>query len=126
METISLHAAWIGIVLGLVAGTVQGMFFHREDWLGGYAAWPRRMIRLAHVSFFGIAFINLAYASSVRFLEIEHPSAWPPRLFIVGAVTMPLICYLSAYTKPLRHLFVVPVLSLLAGAIIFLVGVLRA
>jgi len=126
METTSLHAAWIGIVLGLVAGTVQGMFFHREDWLGGYAAWPRRMIRLAHVSFFGIAFINLAYALSVRFFDIEHPSAWPPLLFIAGAVTMPVVCYLSAYRKPLRHLFFVPVLSLLAGAVIFCVGVLRA
>jgi hypothetical protein len=121
METTNLHAAWIGILLGFVAGAVQGLFFHKDDWLGGYAAWPRRMVRLAHVAFFGLAFVNLAYALSVRALGIQHPGAWPSYLFIVGAVTMPLVCYLSAWRKAFRHLFPVPVLSLLVGALVFVV-----
>jgi len=121
METTNLYAAWVGILLGFVAGAVQGLLFHKDDWLGGYAAWPRRMVRLAHVAFFGIAFVNLAYALSVRALGIERPSAWPSRLFLVGAVTMPLVCYLSACRKAFRHLFPIPVLSLLVGAVIFVV-----
>lgn len=120
MGTVNLYAAWIGILLGFIAGAIQGMFFHREDWLGGYSAWPRRMLRLGHISFFGIAFVNLAYALSVRFFELHAASAWPSRLFLVGAVTMPLVCYLSAYKKGFRHLFAVPVASLLAGATAFL------
>ena len=120
MESTNLLAAWVGILLGFVAGAVQGLFFHNESWLGGYAAWPRRMVRLGHISFFGLALINFAYATSVRLLDRTAVGPWPSRLFIVGAATMPLICYLSAYRKPFRHLFPIPVVALLAGAGLFI------
>ena len=58
MIELNLWAAWIGIALGLASGTIQGLFFAREDWLGGYGSWPRRMLRLGHISFFGIAFLK--------------------------------------------------------------------
>ena len=77
MAATNLWAAWIGIFLGLESGTVQGLFFHREDWLGGYDAWPRRLMRLGHISFFGIAFLNLAYANTVALLggDADVPAA---------------------------------------------------
>jgi hypothetical protein len=77
------------------------------------------MTRLGHISFFGLAFINLAYALSVRYLDC-NANMWISGLFILGAATMPLVCYLSAYKKPFRHLFPVPVVSLLAGAGLFI------
>jgi hypothetical protein len=120
MEQINLFAAWVGILAGFVGGALHGLFFHREDWLGGYNSWSRRLTRLGHISFFGLAFINLAYALSVRALELEDPNPWPSRLFIVGAIAMPTVCYLSAWKKPFRHLFFIPVVSLAAGAAIFL------
>ncbi|HEX6007726.1 MAG TPA: hypothetical protein VFY80_07170 [Burkholderiales bacterium] len=121
MAATNLWAAWIGIFLGLASGTVQGLFFHREDWLGGYDAWPRRLMRLGHISFFGIAFLNLAYANTVALLggDADVPAA--SMLLVAGAITMPLVCYLAAWKKPLRHLFPVPVLSLL-GAVAALIG----
>ena len=60
MYMLNFYAAWIGILLGFVAGVVLGFFFHREDWLGGYHSWRRRMVRLGHISFFGI----LLYAAA--------------------------------------------------------------
>lgn len=121
MEHPNLIAAWIGILCGFVAGAATGLFYDNETWLGGYASWPRRLVRLGHISFFGIAFINLAYALSVRYLELNHPSHWPSILFIAGAIGMPLVCYLAAWRKPLRHLFAIPVACLLTGTILFLV-----
>ncbi len=126
MGTVNLHAAWVGILLGFVAGAVQGLFFHNDEWLGGYASWPRRMLRLAHISFFGLAFINIAYALSLHLLDPDNASAWPSYLFVLGAATMPLVCYLSAYRKAFRHLFPIPVLSLVAGAVIFIYMVLES
>ncbi|MEW6251067.1 MAG: hypothetical protein AB1716_10500 [Planctomycetota bacterium] len=120
MALANLYAAWIGILLGFAAGAFQGLFFHRDDWLGGYAAWPRRMLRLGHISFFGLALINFAYVLSVHLLEPKSLGLWPGRLFIVGAASMPLICYLSAARKDFRHLFPNPVLALHAGAVLFL------
>ena len=36
-------------------------------------------------------------------------------LLVVAAVTMPLLCYLSAFIKGFRHLFFVPTLSVIVG-----------
>ena len=120
MEMVNLYAGWIGILVGFATGTLQGLGFHREDFMGGYASWRRRMTRLGHISCFGLGFVNLAYAFTVRSLGLASISPWPSTLFIVGAITMPLTCYLSAFRQPWRHLFFLPVISLLAGAAIFI------
>ena len=125
-EHANLLAVWIGILLGFVAGAVQGLFFHSDAWLGGYGSWRRRMVRLGHISFFGLAQINLSYVLSVYLLEPENLGPWPGRLLIVGALAMPLICYLSAWRKPFRHLFPIPVGALAGWRRVVRVGGLRS
>jgi hypothetical protein len=122
MQIINFHAAWIGIFLGFIAGAIMGLFFHSDDWMGGYSSWQRRMARLGHISFFGIAFINLAYALSLTVFTITTETPYASFLFIAGAITMPLICFLSAYKKIFRHLFFIPVLSLVVGTLFFIKG----
>lgn len=120
----NLWAGWTGILLGMASGAALGLFFHDEGWLGGYASWPRRMLRLGHVSFFGIAFLNLSFAATVY---VAQPKAIPPAapaLLIASAALMPAVCVLAAWRKPLRHLFPIPALSLLAAAIFTLGGLI--
>jgi hypothetical protein len=109
---INLYAAWIGFLLGALAGATSGLFFDRENWLGGYADWRRRMVRLGHISFFGIGLLNLGFFLTVEAMGVQEGTRLPAILLIVGAVAMPLVCYLSAYRKSFRHLFFVP-----AGAV---------
>ncbi len=117
---INLQFSWIWILAGLLTGTVQGLFFHREDWLGGYGSWPRRLSRLGHIAFFGTGLINMCFAFTVLLLHLNTPLidmiGW---LLILGAVSMSSICYLSAWRKPFRHLFFIPVISLLLGVGLF-------
>jgi hypothetical protein len=115
----NLHAAWIGMLCGAAFGAVLGLFFHGEEWLGGYASWPRRMLRLGHIALFGIALINLSFALTAGALRLEGGLAWPSGLLIVGAVTMPLVCFLSAWRKPFRHLFFVPAASVIVALALF-------
>jgi len=117
MIEINLYAAWIGMLLGGIMGAIQGLFFHQEKWLGGYGSWIRRMMRLGHISFFGIAFINIAFAVTANVLGIEQKVSIPSILFIIGAVGMPLICYLSAFKKAFRHFFFIPALSIIGGIV---------
>ena len=117
MTEINLYAAWIGMLLGGIFGAVQGVFFHKEDWLGGYGSWKRRMMRLGHISFFGIAFINIAFVGTASILNIEQEVYIPSVLFMIGAVGMPLICYLSAFKKIIRNLFFIPALSVIGGVL---------
>lgn len=107
----NLIAAWVGFLAGCIAGAVPGLFFHAENWLGGYGSWRRRMLRLAHISLFGIGFLNLGFALTVRSLDLRSGLASASILLLVGAVAMPLVCYLSAWRATFRNLFFIPALS---------------
>jgi hypothetical protein len=123
---INYQVGWFAILIGLAVGTILGLFFHREDWQGGYASWRRRMIRLGHVSFFGTGFLNLAFVFSVEHLGLDVFPWVPSVAFVVGAVAMPTICFLSAWRAPFRHLFFIPVISLLlATAVLIFRGLTR-
>jgi len=113
---INIYAAWLGILLGIVAGAISGLFFHGEHWLGGYGSWTRRMIRLAHISFFGLGLLNLGLALTARAVGISDSIGIASWLLVIGAMTMPPVCYLAAFIKPFRHLFFIPVLSVGAAA----------
>ena len=120
MTAYNLYAAWFAFLGGIAAGAIEGLFFDRESWRGGYSSWRRRLTRLAHISFFGIGLLNLLYALSVRSLGIPDPGFWTSALFLVALAGMPLICYLSAWRKMFRHLFFVPVVSLALAIGLFL------
>lgn len=115
----NIYAAWIGFLLGCLAGAIPGLFFHRANWLGGYASWQRRMIRLAHIAFFGIGFINLSFALTARALGLDAGLQVSSVLLITGAVTMPAVCYLSAWKPFFRNLFFIPAGSVTVGIALF-------
>jgi len=119
IESANWVAGWVGMVGGMVSGAVIGLFFHREAWLGGYQSFRRRLVRLGHISFFGLAFINLLYALGVS-ATVTPMGQVASTALIIGAVTMPICCFLAAWRKPLRHLFPIPVISLITGASITL------
>jgi hypothetical protein len=115
---INLLAAWIGIVIGIVWGFALGLFFHRDDWLGGYGALKRRLYRLAHISLFGLALINIAFFFTADWLQfVSTATRIASAGFLVGAISMPVCCVVMAHFPRRRELFLIPVLSLVvAGA----------
>lgn len=115
---INITAAWIGFLLGGISGAIPGLFFYRYDWLGGYTSWPRRMIRLGHIAFFGIGFLNLGLGLTSHALAIESPAA--SVLMITAAVAMPLLCYASAFKPVFRYLFFIPAGAVMLSIILFM------
>jgi hypothetical protein len=124
---INLLAAWVGLLLGFASGLVLGLFFRRDDWLGGYASFRRRLYRLAHISFFGLGVVNLCFYFTARSLAIAGPgvmiASWA---FVAGAITMPICCVVMAHFPRTHLLFGAPVLSLLLGGIITVILVAGA
>jgi hypothetical protein len=51
---LNLVAGWTGFIGGAVSGALIGLFFHKENWLGGYSSFPRRLVRLGHIAFFSL------------------------------------------------------------------------
>jgi len=45
----NILAGWLGVLGGVLSGAVIGLFFHRDDWAGGYGSFSRRMLRLGHI-----------------------------------------------------------------------------
>jgi len=123
---LNLLLAWIGIVLGFISGFVLGVCFHREDWLGGYASFKRRLYRLAHISFFGLAIMNFLFYLTAR--EFSHTTlqvtiaSWG---FVAGAVSMPICCAIMAHQPRLRALFLIPVISLVTAGTLTLLEVVK-
>jgi len=111
-----LILAWGWIWLGFLSGLGLGLFFHREDWLGGYTSLKRRLYRLCHISFFGLGVLNLCFCLTVQVSGIRGVTvtvaSWA---FIIGALSMPLCCLLMAHFPRTRLLFGFPVVSLIVG-----------
>lgn len=124
---LNLLFAWVWIFLCFVTGMVMGMFFHGENWLGGYGSFQRRMYRLGHISFFGLGVVNLCFFLTMKALGATGDSAvaasW---CFIIGAITMPLSCVIMAHFPKAHAIFAVPVLSLIAGGALTLMEVIKS
>jgi hypothetical protein len=115
---LNLAIGWLWILLGFGSGFVLGLFFEREDWLGGYASFRRRLYRLGHIAFFGTGFINFMFWLTASRLGAGGTAiAVASWALLVGAVTMPLCCGLLAHHKKFKLLFGVPVFSLITGAV---------
>jgi len=115
---VNLLTGWSSVLIGFAAGAVPGLFFWREDWLGGYGSWRRRMVRLAHIAFFGLGLINLLFALTLGQLGLGADTGalrWAAVLLVAGNVAMPTVCYLAAWRQPFRHLFAVPVSCMVLG-----------
>jgi hypothetical protein len=113
---VNLWFGWVWITIGLVSGAIVGLLFHDPNWLGGYSTWRRRMVRLGHISFLGTGLLNLGFAGTVAMMGDAAPRPVTGWLFLIGAVAMPTVCFLSAWHETFRCLFVIPVGSLIGGA----------
>jgi hypothetical protein len=116
---INLLVAWVWILLGFASGFVLGLRFHRDDWLGGYGSYKRRLYRLAHISFFGLGLINLIFYLTARgtlpataLLKIASHG------FVIGATSMPVCCLIMAHRSNWRALFLIPVSSLMTAGLL--------
>lgn len=119
----NLIGGWLGMLAGVVSGAIAGLFFYRDDWMGGYGSWRRRLTRLGHISFFGLGFLNLLFAATAGQLLLPGSYLRVASIaLLIGAIAMPVCCFLSAWRKPMRQLFPIPVVAVTAGIVAILAG----
>ena len=126
MPQFNLLLGWVWFLLAFFSGLLLGLFFHRENWLGGYGSFRRRLYRLAHISFFGLGFINLAFYMTAKEMPLSEGAmsiaGWG---FVIGSFAMPVCCVLTAQYPATRSLFAIPVVSLLLGGFLTMAGLLH-
>ena len=119
----NMLAGWAGMIFGLLSGAVIGLHFHRESFAGGYSGFRRRMMRLGHIAFFGLGIINVIFSLTLTASDISlsYPSV-ASLCLIAGAILMPLVCFLTAWRTPFRHLFAVPVVFVATAIVLLMEG----
>jgi len=125
MDITQLHIiiGWSGMLAGAFSGALLGLYFYKQDWAGGYGSFRRRMMRLGHIAFFGIGFLNFMFAFSMQVLALpEFYEQIASTGFLLAMLTMPLCCFLSAWHDKFRHLFFIPVSAVTAGILPILAG----
>jgi hypothetical protein len=118
----NLLVGWVGMLGGVISGALIGLFFKREDWMGGYGSFRRRLTRLGHISFFGLGFLNILFALTTSGLPESAWVATASWSLVIGAAAMPVCCFLSAWKKGLAHLFPIPVVAVSIGVVTLLLN----
>jgi len=114
---INWPVGWSLLLLGFISGAVLGRHFHRPDFLGGYDTWRRRLVRLGHIALCALGMLNLIFALAPWPVSPSWLNLLASYAFVLGGVSMPLVCFLSAWKRNLRRLFVVPVTALFLAVI---------
>jgi hypothetical protein len=116
------YFGWALLLSGFATGAVIGLFFHREDFLGGYTSFRRRIIRLGHISQAALGIVNALYGIS----PWPESSLWEAQAagvcWMIGGIAMPAVCYLTGWKEQFRCLFFIPVVSLSLAAVYTLQG----
>jgi hypothetical protein len=116
------YFGWGLILSAFVTGALLGLFFHCDDFWGGYSSYRRRIVRLGHIAQAALGMMNVLYGLSPRPADSTSEAWWASVCFVVGGVSMPLVCFLSGWWKPLRHLFFIPVTALILAVVFTLRG----
>src|SRR6266540_3316662 len=55
---------WWLLLFAFVTGAGLGLFFHRDDFLGGYNSFRRRIVRLGHIALAALGMLNVIFSYS--------------------------------------------------------------
>ena len=118
---------WIGwsmILAAFVTGALVGLGFHRDDFLGGYTSFRRRIFRLGHIALAELGILNVVFSLS-PWPKPGDELAWAASAcFVVGGLLMPLVCFMTGWRERWRKWFAVPVASLILAVVLTLTGAL--
>ncbi len=120
MFELNAQGAWrVGlalVLLGFASGALLGLGFQRDEFLGGYTSWRRRLLRLGHIACIALGMLQMLCANSSAASASGSLATACWLCWRVGAIAMPLVCWSSAFVPRLRHLFALPVISLASAA----------
>lgn len=127
---LNIKFGWMWILLGIVSGMFLGMFAFNgplvlSDKMMDYASLPRRVLRLDHISFLALGFLNIAYGVSVNILEIKT-SKFLSWLFIWGAIFMSAFLLVTVFYEPFKYTLIIPASFLFVAIVLFCKLILKS
>lgn len=109
---LSIAAGWIGILMCFLTGMLMGLVTMNDAALGGYASKQRRYLRLGHIACAALGIVNILAGLCAVY---GHVSPLTEECFLIGLITMPLVCWITMWVPKAFFLFPIPSISLFAG-----------
>ena len=81
-HVLNWQLGWWLVLLAFVTGAGLGLFFHRDNFLGGYNSFRRRIVRLGHIALAALGMLNVIFSYSPW--PLTAFTAYAP-LFLVAA-----------------------------------------
>lgn len=119
--TLNWYAGWILLLASFASGAAIGLFFHREEFWGGYGSFRRRIVRLGHIACAALGMLNLILFAAAGHAASQSLHA-ASVLLVAGGASMAAVCFLSGWRASFRHLFFIPVTSLTLAVALVLYG----
>jgi len=116
------YYGWAAIGVGFITGAIIGLSFHRDDFLGGYMSFRRRILRLGHIALPALGIINIVFSLTSWPSAESQNGKVASTCLIIGGITMPLICFLCAWRPGFRYFFPLPVGVLIVAVVCVLKG----
>ena len=113
---------WWLVLFAFITGAGLGLFFHHEDFLGGYQSFRRRIVRLGHIALAALGMLNVVFSYSPWPAADTVAGTGASLGFLVGGVAMPAVCFLTGWREPFRHLFFIPVVALMGAVVLTILG----
>ncbi|MFH1621908.1 MAG: hypothetical protein ABIA97_02165 [Candidatus Omnitrophota bacterium] len=125
--SLNIKFGWIWLLIGIIEAAFIGMYAFKSDWLGGYTSLARRFIRLSHIAFMALSIVNIIYGLYLPLVQIPNKiKKVGSYSMILAAISMPLICILSAFQIKFQALFFMPVLFFIIAVVIMIIGQSRS
>lgn len=103
--------AWSSFTAGAASGLVLGLWsfdgpFPVPSWIGEYGDVSRRLLRLSHIAFFGLAMLNLLLARHLPTLKLSGRMAWLALAGMnFGNIVMPMILVAATFAAEVEDRF---------------------
>jgi hypothetical protein len=125
------RVGWVSACLGIASGLILGLWsfdgpFPVPQWLGEYDQTSRRLARLGHIAFLGLALFNLLLAGTLDRLALgprgRRLASWAMNF---GNVFLPLTLFAAAAYRPFKFVMGVPALAVFLAFLLTAYGVCR-
>jgi len=114
LTSLNRSIALTSLALGAVSGMVIGLWSFGgpapvPHGIGEYDDLARRLLRLGHIAFFGLAFLNLILARQIPYLSLSAKAKCGALgCMNFGNVTLPAALIAAAFLEPVKYLTAPP------------------
>lgn len=123
------RVGWISACVGIATGLIMGLWsfdgpFSVPGWLGEYDQTSRRLARLGHIAFLGLAIFNLLLSRELQRLTLGVIGQRIASLAMnFGNIFLPLTLFAAAIYRPMKYLMSIPALAVFLAFAVTACGV---